>query len=87
MVSKKLKDRVLETCDTSYDGFSPEQLGSEIRRLLKQKSDHQNTKKDQAKVYNDLIGEAEVKILYCVERVDFLQHEEAVETHLRNTEE
>lgn len=84
MASKQLTDRVLATCPDSYSGFNIDQLETEIIRLIKMKADHNGTKKEQARIYNDLIGEAEVKIDYCVERIDHLRHEQAVEHHLEN---
>jgi len=82
MPSKELTSRVMEACPTTYDGYGTAQLEVEIRRLLKTRMDHAETKATYAKEYNELIGEAEVKIQYCVERIDYIQHENAVETHL-----
>ena len=46
------------------------------------KSDYEESKKSYAKTYGELVKEAQDSIDYCVERIDYLQHEEAVAVHL-----
>ena len=70
--------RLRETYEGQFGSFNEQQLETEIIRQLKLKKDHEETKKANAKAYGEYIREAQDAIDYCVERIDYLQNEEAV---------
>lgn len=73
-----------ETYEPQYEDLTQAQLKDEVMRLLTQKQDFEESKKAQNASYNDLIKEKKDAIEFCRERVDYLQHEEAVAAELDN---
>ena len=65
-----------------YEDFSIAQLKDEVLRLLTQQKDSEEQKKAQSDAYNSVIKEKKDAIEYCRERIDYLQHEEAVAAQL-----
>lgn len=70
-----------------YGELSVQQLEDELVRQVKAKADHEQSKKDYAKSYGELIKECKDAIQYIVERIDYLQHEAAVANQLEQARE
>lgn len=67
-----------ETFEGQFGEMTVQQLEAELIRQIKAKADHEETKKDYAKTYGELVKEAKDAIVYIVERIDYLQNEAAV---------
>lgn len=68
--------------EPQYGELTIEELKNEILRLLTQQQDLEEQKKAQADSYNALIKEKKGALEYCRERIDFIQHQEAVNNQL-----
>ena len=80
--AEKRAERLKELCEDQYEDLTPEQCKEEIARLARIQMDHVENKKAQLKAYNELINETKDKIEYLVERIDYLNHENAVAEQL-----
>lgn len=65
-----------------FGDYSQDQLKDEIVRTVKVIQDHEESKKAEAKSWTDLIKDEKKKLQYLAERIDYLQHEDAVANHL-----
>ena len=75
-------EQLRETYEPQYEDLSQVQLKDEIVRLLTQQKDLEEQKKAHADAHSSLIKEKKDAIEYCRERIDYLQHEEAVAAQL-----
>ena len=82
--AEKRAERLKELCEDQYEDLAPDQCKEEIARLARIQMDHIENKKAQLKAYNELINETKDKIEYLVERIDYLNHENAVAEQLNN---
>lgn len=80
--AEKRAERLKELCEDQYEDLTPERCKEEIARLARIQMDHVENKKAQLKAYNELINETKDKIEYLVERIDYLNHENAVAEQL-----
>jgi hypothetical protein len=71
-----------EAFEGQYGELTVQQLEDELVRQVKTKADHEQSKKDYAKSYGELVKNAQDSITYIVERIDYLQHEAAVQNVL-----
>lgn len=84
---KKTKEQIIrENCEPIYGEFTVEQLKNEILFLLKKKEDNMQAKKDYMASYGEIIKETNDRIRYCAERINHIQHEEAVQVQLANAQ-
>ena len=75
-------EQLRDEYEPQYEDFSQAQLKDEVLRLLTQQQDLEEQKKAHADSHNELIKEKKNAIEYCRERIDYLQHEEAVTAQL-----
>ena len=71
-----------ESNEGEFGDLSVSQLKDNIVRLLKEVSDHEDSKKDAAASWGVLIKDKKGSIQYCTERIDHLRHEDAVAAHV-----
>lgn len=77
-------ERLQEAYGDQYEDFDVQQCKDEVARLSKIKMDQVQTKKDLVSAHSGIIKNTQEQIEYLVERIDYLQHENAVQTHLAN---
>jgi len=87
MAKETKAERIRREQEGTYGEYNIDQLKNEIVRLVVQKRDHMENKKAAASSWNELIKDTDEKIIYCSERIDYLNHEDAVESHLQATGE
>jgi len=87
MARQSRAQQLQETYEGQYGEYPIQLLEDEIIRKLKMKKDFEESKKAEAKSYSELIKESDDAIDYCVERIDYIQHEEAVANQLNNSTE
>lgn len=68
--------------EAMFGDHSQDQLKDEIVRTVKAIQDHEENKKAEAKSWSDLIKDEKKKLQYLAERIDYIQHEEAVANQL-----
>ena len=81
------KAAVIAACEETYSGFSQDTLELELVRQIKLGKGHAETRKDYMDSYKELVDECALKVDYIVGKIDAVQHEVAVATHLENGDE